>query len=436
MSVGECCFGSSEGQASKTAFFAASSNVLVEELRSACDLDFEQLLVFHGIKPCTGAQLSNSDLGALLERPLRQCAICLDDDGTSTTSLTCCEGHCTGNVTRCRACRRPFHRNCIAQHVVFAVERGQLPLRCPALSCEQLWPEHFLKWALNADQMSRYQNAVQAILDLRHAGHHVGDVLSPRSADTCAKLGFRACPRCKIFIQKQSEGLFTGCDKMTCRCGCMFCYKCGLEALAGGVARCRCVGPHHSFIPIKDVLSNYQRFGSFGGIDDLTKQTRGVPSKAALARLHRELLLVRTNTPPYIHVSCDTDLLSWNFLLEGPPGTLHFGGQYWGQLTILGDYPFLPPLIRIFTPNGRFKTNVWLCRSTLDYHPEGWQPSWTLVGLVAALLALMCEDSFTAEAVHPPPAAEDVRRLARESRAWNRRQLGFVNAFSCGGDAS
>jgi len=412
---------------------AASSTVLVEELRAACDPDFEQLLVRHGIKPCTSmVPFCDRELGALLERPLRQCAICLDDNGTSAASLTCCEGLWTENVARCSACRRPFHRNCIAQHVFFAVERGQLPLRCPAPHCEQLWPEPFLNWALDTDQMSRYQSAVQAILDLRRANRHGSDVLSPRSAEACAKFGFRACPRCKIFIQKQSEGLLAGCDKMTCRCGCMFCYKCGLEAQAGGVACCRCVGPHHSFIPIKDVLSNYHGFDSFGGIDDLTKRTRGVPSKAALARLQRELQFISTNTPPFIHISCDTtDLLSWNFLLEGPPGTLYFGGEYWGQLKILGDYPFLPPLIRIFTPSGRFKPSVWLCRSILDYHPEGWQPSWTLVGLVAALLALMCEDCFTAEAVHPPPSAEEVRRLARESRAWNRRQLDFVNAFSC-----
>eukprot|EP00971_Amphidinium_carterae_P168803 3344470-Amphidinium_carterae.1 len=47
-------------------------------------------------------------------------------------------------------------------------------------------------------------------------------------------LGIRRCPGCQALIQKQGDGLITGCDKMTCRCGCMFCFKCGMPAGAQG----------------------------------------------------------------------------------------------------------------------------------------------------------------------------------------------------------
>ena len=36
------------------------------------------------------------------------------------------------------------------------------------------------------------------------------------------------------------------------------------------------------------------------------------------------------------------------------------------------QYPFKPPSISLFTPNGRFQTNAKLCLSMTDFHPESW----------------------------------------------------------------
>jgi len=33
---------------------------------------------------------------------------------------------------------------------------------------------------------------------------------------------YKSCPKCRIKIDK-----FEGCNKVTCRCGCVFCYVCG-----------------------------------------------------------------------------------------------------------------------------------------------------------------------------------------------------------------
>eukprot|EP00913_Durusdinium_trenchii_P020410 g19174.t1 len=222
--------------------------------------------------------------------------------------------------------------------------------------------------------------------------------LSPRTKEALARLGIRPCPQCRVMIQKQADGLFTGCDKMTCRCGCMFCFRCGSEARAGGVARCRCVGPQHSYIPRSAVLSNYEGAWVFpSALDvDLTKRPKG-RSKTTSARLQREskaLAKDRHDPPPLIRIAHEAGQLRWHFIMEGPLESAFEGGRYWGNLDMpqepRQDYPFQPPLVRFRTPTGRFKVDTWLCRTQLDYHPEGWQPSWTLSGFLLALLALLC----------------------------------------------
>jgi ubiquitin-protein ligase len=75
-----------------------------------------------------------------------------------------------------------------------------------------------------------------------------------------------------------------------------------------------------------------------------------------------------------------SNLLEWHFVLEGAKGTDFEGGWYHGKLVFPPNYPFKPPSISIFTPNGRFAVNTKLCLSITDYHPESWNPMWS-VGL-------------------------------------------------------
>ncbi|CAE7820100.1 UBC6, partial [Symbiodinium microadriaticum] len=255
--------------------------------------------------------------------------------------------------------------------------------------------------------------------------------LSPQEVQELKRLGIRQCPRCHVLIQKQADGLLTGCDKMTCRCGSMFCFSCGMEARPGGVARCRCVGAHHGYIPHSAVLDNYKSWAGPAAVDmDLVKRPRGAPSKSAVQRLRRELEVVTKDPPPFIRVSCpDSAISKWHFVIEGPPDTSYAGGVYWGQIEMLKEYPFEPPLVRFRTPNGRFQVDTWLCRTQLDYHPEGWQPPWTIGSLLVALLALLCSDAFTVGLVQPPATDSEKRRLASESLQWNRGVAAFLTAF-------
>ncbi|KAH0488918.1 MAG: hypothetical protein KVP17_001626 [Porospora cf. gigantea B] len=81
-------------------------------------------------------------------------------------------------------------------------------------------------------------------------------------------------------------------------------------------------------------------------------------------------------------------LHEWHFLLFdlGRPFT---GGIYHGMLKFPKDYPFAPPAIFMVTPNGRFETNRRLCFSMSDYHPETWNPLWTVETLLIGFASFM-----------------------------------------------
>lgn len=78
---------------------------------------------------------------------------------------------------------------------------------------------------------------------------------------------------------------------------------------------------------------------------------------------------------PVPHITAhpsSNSILQWHFVLEGSPGTEFEGGVYHGKVTFPPQYPFKPPSISLYTPNGRFAVNTRLCLSMTDFHPESW----------------------------------------------------------------
>ena len=65
------------------------------------------------------------------------------------------------------------------------------------------------------------------------------------------------------------------------------------------------------------------------------------------------------------------------------------GGFYHGKLIFPQDYPFKPPRILMLTPNGRFQTNTRLCLSISDFHPDTWNPAWSVATILTGLLSFM-----------------------------------------------
>eukprot|EP01047_Picozoa_sp_COSAG01_P054787 COSAG01_NODE_6028_length_3891_cov_2.424842_4_plen_306_part_00 len=150
--------------------------------------------------------------------------------------------------------------------------------------------------------------------------------------------------------------------------------------------------------------------------------------KGAIARLRKELRALMKEPVPYIHVAPnESNFLLWSYLLEGPPDTPYHRGWYWGRIKFPPEYPFRPPAILMVTPSGRFRPDTRLCLSMSDFHPETWNPSWSLATVLTGLLSFMCEDTPTTGAIETTEAQK--RAFAAQSLRWNLEQEEFVKLF-------
>lgn len=144
-------------------------------------------------------------------------------------------------------------------------------------------------------------------------------------------------------------------------------------------------------------------------------------TKAAHRRLAKEYQAIVQNAPPYITAKpSEANMLEWHYLIDGPVDTPYEGGQFHGTLTFTSEYPFKPPAIRMITPNGRFQTNTRLCLSMSDYHPDTWNPAWSVSTILTGLLSFMTGDEPTTGSI--VTSAETKKRCASESLAWNAKQ--------------
>lgn len=79
------------------------------------------------------------------------------------------------------------------------------------------------------------------------------------------------------------------------------------------------------------------------------------------------------------------------------------------------EYPFKPPAFVMLTPSGRFETGTKICLSISSFHPESWQPSWSVRSALIALIAFMQTPGNGA--VGSIETAPDVRKqMAMEAR--------------------
>ncbi|BAO42673.1 ubiquitin-conjugating enzyme E2 6 [Kluyveromyces marxianus] len=146
-------------------------------------------------------------------------------------------------------------------------------------------------------------------------------------------------------------------------------------------------------------------------------------------RLTKEYKNIVNNPPPYIVAAPHEDnILEWHYVITGPPETPYENGQYHGTLTFPSDYPFNPPAIRMITPNGRFTENTRLCLSMSDYHPEAWNPAWSVVTILNGLLSFMTGDEQTTGSIST--SDREKRILAKKSKYFNTyKNVKFKNMF-------
>lgn len=79
------------------------------------------------------------------------------------------------------------------------------------------------------------------------------------------------------------------------------------------------------------------------------------------------------------------------------------------------------------TPQGRFKCNQKLCLSMSDFHPETWNPLWSVSAVLTGLLSFMLGSEDTVGSVATSSAEK--RALARSSHTHNRGDKVFRELF-------
>jgi len=138
---------------------------------------------------------------------------------------------------------------------------------------------------------------------------------------------------------------------------------------------------------------------------------------AGVKRLMKDAEELRNPTDMYFAQPLEDDLFEWHFTVRGPPDTDFAEGIYHGRIILPPDYPMKPPSVILLTPNGRFELNKRICLSISGFHPESWQPSWSIRTALLAIIGFFPTHSAGAiGGLEYPP--EERRKLAKKSVNW------------------
>ncbi|KAL8578283.1 Ubiquitin-conjugating enzyme E2 J2 [Nucella lapillus] len=149
----------------------------------------------------------------------------------------------------------------------------------------------------------------------------------------------------------------------------------------------------------------------------------------ATARLKQDYVRIIKDPVPYVQAApLPTNILEWHYIVLGPENSPYEGGIYHGKLVFPREFPFRPPSIYMITPNGRFKCNTRLCLSISDFHPDTWNPAWSVSTILTGLLSFMLETSPTLGSIETSVYTK--RQLAAQSGAFNLKNKIFSELFS------
>uniref|UniRef100_A0A1B6C965 Ubiquitin-conjugating enzyme E2 J2 n=1 Tax=Clastoptera arizonana TaxID=38151 RepID=A0A1B6C965_9HEMI len=148
----------------------------------------------------------------------------------------------------------------------------------------------------------------------------------------------------------------------------------------------------------------------------------------ATSRLKQDYLRLKKDPVPYVVAEpVPSNLLEWYYVVRGPENSPYEGGMYLGRLVFPREFPFKPPSIFMNTPNGRFKTNQRLCLSISDFHPDTWNPAWSVSTILTGLLSFMLEKSPTLGSIET--SDYERRQLAHQSLVYNIKDRHFCELF-------
>lgn len=151
-------------------------------------------------------------------------------------------------------------------------------------------------------------------------------------------------------------------------------------------------------------------------------------NRGAVLRLQQDYINLNKDPVPYIRAEpLSSNILEWHYVIRGPENTPYHGGFYHGCLVFTQQYPFRPPSISMRTPNGRFQTNRRLCLSISDYHPDEWNPAWSVSSILTGLLSFMLEDGAALGTIITLP--REKQQFAFDSLQFNLQDKTFQSLF-------
>jgi ubiquitin-conjugating enzyme E2 J2 len=81
----------------------------------------------------------------------------------------------------------------------------------------------------------------------------------------------------------------------------------------------------------------------------------------------------------------------------------------------------------MYTPNGRFKPNKRLCLSISDFHPDTWNPAWSVSTILTGLLSIMLENTPLLGSCES--TTYEKKKLAMNSLEFNLKNEVFRELF-------
>jgi len=123
----------------------------------------------------------------------------------------------------------------------------------------------------------------------------------------------------------------------------------------------------------------------------------------------------------------ENNILELHYVIEGSGGTPYENGIYHGKLIFPNEYPLKPPSVIMLTPSGRFQPNRRLCLSMSDFHPETWNPMWSVSTILTGLYSFMIENAPTFGSIET--STRQKRLLAKQSLEYNIRDPVFCRLF-------
>uniref|UniRef100_A0A8C5IQH7 Ubiquitin-conjugating enzyme E2 J2 n=2 Tax=Passerellidae TaxID=1729112 RepID=A0A8C5IQH7_JUNHY len=165
-----------------------------------------------------------------------------------------------------------------------------------------------------------------------------------------------------------------------------------------------------------------------GGRGEMSSSSNKRAPTTATQRLKQDYLRIKKDPVPYICAEpLPSNILEWHYVVRGPELTPYEGGYYHGKLIFPREFPFKPPSIYMITPNGRFKCNTRLCLSITDFHPDTWNPAWSVSTILTGLLSFMVEKGPTLGSIETSEFTK--RQLAAQSLAFNLKDKVFCELF-------